>query len=85
MNTIKKTTTYTKTMYEMAKDIAKSLGLTFHEYIRHLIALNIQMQKVPVERMDDATAKEIVQGMKDFKEGKYVTLRSEKDVEKLFD
>ena len=85
-HSIKKTTTYTQVMYQKADTKAKNLGLTFHEYIKHLIANSIAKDKKLVEYTDDKLAKEILDAKKEHKNGKYDAIRHDhsEDFNKLF-
>jgi len=79
LKTIKKTTTYTMAMYGKARVKAEYLGLTFHEYLKHLVANDIQKLDIPVYRVDDETAKDILKSYQEYKEGKYKTIDTSKE------
>ena len=74
LRTIKKTTTYTEAMYQKAKAKADYLGLTFHEYLKHLVAQDIQNLDIPIYKVDDETAKDVLKSYQEHKEGKYETI-----------
>jgi len=87
LKTIKKTTTYTATMYQKAKVSADYLGLTFHEYIKHLIAQDIQNFDVPSYRLDDETARDVLRSYREYEEGKFKTIdpSKEKQINEMLD
>ena len=87
LKTIKKTTTYTVAMYDKARAKAEYLGLTFHEYLKHLVANDIQKLDVPVYRIDDETAKDILKSYREYKEGKYKTVdpSNEQQINEMLD
>jgi type 1 glutamine amidotransferase len=87
LKTIKKTTTYTMAMYNKARAKAEYLGLTFHEYLKHLVANDIQKLDIPVYRIDDETAKDILKSYQEYKEGKYKTVdpSNEQQINEMLD
>jgi hypothetical protein len=87
LKTIKKTTTYTIAMYNKARVKAEYLGLTFHEYLKHLVANDIQKLDIPVYRIDDETAKDILKSYQEYKEGKYkkVDPSNEQQINEMLD
>ena len=87
LKTIKKTTTYTETMYQKAKVAADYLGLTFHEYLKHLIAQDIQNLNIPTYRLDDETARDVLQSYREHEEGKFKTIDplKEKQINEMLD
>ena len=87
LKTIKKTTTYTVAMYDKARIKAEYLGLTFHEYLKHLVANDIQKLDIPVYRVDGETAKDILKSYQEYKEGKYKTVdpSNEQQINEMLD
>ena len=67
--TIKKTTTYTATMYQKARLAADYLGLTFHEYLKHLIAQDIRNLNIPSYKLDDEAARDVLKSYREYEEG----------------
>jgi hypothetical protein len=72
MSTIRKTTTYTSVMYKRAKKKADRLGLTFHEYLKHLIASDISGEYI--EQASPGLEKEIGKALEDVKAGRVYPL-----------
>lgn len=74
-------------MYNKAKRRADYLGITFHEYIKHLIAQDITMTQVPVVEVGDDVAEEVLKARKEYAEGKFARFdpRDKKQLESILD
>lgn len=82
MNTsIEKVTKHLVFPAELAKQIeqkASKVGFTFAEYLRH-IAVNDVEEDIPY--VDEETEKAIGESYEDYRNGRYYTIKSSKDLE----
>lgn len=81
---IQKLITFSPELYSLVVTKAKRIGVSFPEYIRVLLVNDIKEEVEAIEMVDEETEKAIGQSLKDFKEGRYTTLRSKKDIENYF-
>lgn len=70
---VKKATTYSQTMFDLATNKASNLGLSFHEYLKHLIAKDISSD-TKVSYVSNEIAKEVALSLKEHADNKYTVL-----------
>lgn len=79
IKTINKQITFSPKLYELGQTVAHELGLSFSEYVRHLLVKDVEKQNSEYMRM-----KQVVdEARKDFKDGKTMPVKSVADIEKL--
>lgn len=73
-------------MYQKARVAADYPGLTFHEYLKHLIAQDIQNLNIPSYKLDDETARDILRSYREYREGEFKTIdpSNEKQINEIF-
>lgn len=84
-NTVAKTITLTKDLYEDAEKTANQLGVSFPEYVRYLIIDDKREYLRKIEILDEETEKELGEAMEDYKKGNYAVLTSEAEIDEYFD
>lgn len=77
---IQKVITFSPQLYKLVEDKAKQIGMSFAEYIQ---ALAVKNSKEPNDYpfVDEETEKQIGQGLKDFKEGRYTEIKTKKELD----
>lgn len=73
---------FSKILALKAEGNAKEKGLTFGEYIRHLVVNDTDL---PVERLDQETEKNVIKSLNDYSKGRYNVLRNKDEIKKYFD
>lgn len=69
---IQKLVTYSPKLFELATQRAQELGLSFNEYQRYVMAKDIDERSIPM--VDEETEKRIEESLKDYAEGRYITV-----------
>ena len=77
---IQKLITFPDPLYKKVKNRADKIGMSFSEYIRMVIFLYTRADFDNYELLDEETSREVEKSMKDFKEGRYVTLEPGQDL-----
>lgn len=80
---IQKLITFSPELYSLVMSKSKRIGVSFAEYIRVLLVNDIKEEVEAIEMVDEKTEKAIGQSLKDFKEGRYTTIKTEKDLKKF--
>lgn len=73
--------TFSPALYSLAGSLARSRGLSLAEYVRYLIVREVDKVDVETIRLQEAGN----QALKEYYEGKGITLSSEEDIDKMFD
>jgi hypothetical protein len=81
---VKKNMTFPKKLVEILEKKAKKVGFSFPEYVRYVLLRSVEPEIEEVEFVDEQTEKDIGQALKEYAEGKYVTLRSHKEIHDYF-
>lgn len=65
---------------------AKKIGFSFSEYMRMLSVTHLQQPEPfeEIEMLDEETSKRVVDSIKDFKNGHFVTLKTNKEIRDYF-
>jgi hypothetical protein len=71
-------------LYELAKKRIKHYGISFSEYVRLSIIKDIEESDDYVEILDKKTSEEVEASLKDYRAGRFVTLKSNKEIEDYF-
>ena len=71
---LQKLVTVSPRLYQLGKQRADGLGLTFPEYLRHLLVTAIENETQNIPMVDQATEKRIGQSLKEYKAGKYTSI-----------
>lgn len=79
-NSVKKHIVLPYELYEMAQTKAKKFGFRLGEYVRYVIARDVE-EDIPM--VDEETEKEIGIALKEYKEGKYVTIHNRDELRKF--
>lgn len=69
--TISKLITFSPTLYKLSRQRAEALGISFQEYIRHLL---VNDTKDGLELVSSDEEAQVAQSTKDFEAGKYTRL-----------
>lgn len=69
---IQKLVTYSPKLFALATQRAQELGLSFNEYQRYVMAKDIDERSIPM--VDEETEKRIEESLRDYAEGRYVTI-----------
>ncbi len=69
--TIQKLVTFTPQLYSNAEAKAKQLGVSFAEYIRHLIINDVEEDVTTFPMVDADTNRRIGESLQAYKEGRY--------------
>lgn len=80
---VQKMVTLSPVLYKLAEKKAKSLGIHFPEYIRHLLINDVEEDLEPIETVDAETDKRIGESLKAYKEGRYTTVHTEEELDKF--
>ena len=78
---IQKLITFSPHLYTLVEKKAEKLGISFPEYIRILAVSDIKEQVEELPMVDEETEKQIAKSLQDIKEGRYTTIKNEKDLE----
>jgi archaellum component FlaC len=78
---IQKLITFSPHLYTLVEKKAEKLGISFPEYIRILAVSDIKEQVEELPMVDEETEKKIAKSLQDIKEGRYTTIKNEKDLE----
>ena len=84
-NRVQKLVTFSPQLYYNAEIKAKHLGVPFAEYLRHLIIKDVEEDITNLPMVDEETNRRIGESLKDYEEGRYVELKTDKDIEDYFD
>ena len=80
--------TFPKRLMDSVESRARSYGYSFPQYVRYVLTKDIDRKDFylgPTEDIDDEElAKSIREGLKEYEEGKTVTLRSKKEIRDYF-
>jgi hypothetical protein len=80
--------TFPKKLMDSVESRAKTFGYTFPQYVRYVLTKDIDRKDFylgPTEDIDDEElAESIREGLKEYEEGKTVTLRSKKEIRDYF-
>ncbi len=77
--------TFPDPLLKAANKKAKKIGLSFSEYMRMLVFLDNRADFEEYEILDKETSKGVEQGMKDIKEGRFVTIEPGQDIAEFLD
>ncbi|MBI4009296.1 hypothetical protein HY357_03615 [Candidatus Roizmanbacteria bacterium] len=84
VKSVPKLITFSSELYRLVLDKAKRLGLSFGEYVRVLVVNDVKKEVESIPMVDEETEKRIGESLKDYREGKYTVLKSDKDIENYF-
>ena len=80
--------TFPKKLMDAVESRAKQYGYSFPEYVRYVLTKDVDRKDFylgPTEDIDDEElAESIREGIKEYKEGKTVTLRSKREIRDYF-
>jgi hypothetical protein len=80
--------TFPKKLMDSVESRAKQYGYSFPEYVRYLLTKDVEKKDFyigPTEYIDDEElAESIREGIKEYQEGKTVTLRSKREIRAYF-
>lgn len=79
---IQKLITFSPNLYVLVEEKAEKLGVSFPEYIRMLAVSDIKEQVEQLPMVDEATEKQIAKSLRDIKEGKYTTIKTDEELGK---
>ena len=82
-NTKTKQITFSVGLLELAEKKAEKFGITFPEFVRHVIINNVA-DDLPVEYLDEKTSKEVGEALEEYKQGKGTKLKSKKEIREHF-
>lgn len=80
MDRVQKLVTFSPQLYHNAEMKSKQLGVTFAEYVRHLIINDVE-EDTNLPMVDEETNKRIGQSLKALKEGKFSVIDPSKEEE----
>lgn len=70
--------TFSPTLYQLGEALARTRGLSFSEFLRHLLVKEIEDKDPEIMRMQVVADK----SLKEYQEGKGTTLKTPEDIEK---
>lgn len=73
--------TFSKNLIKKAETRALEVGLTFNEYVRHLVVNDIEQA---IELLTEESERAVAQSLNDLSEGKYTVLNNSKEIKKHF-
>lgn len=79
---VQKIITFSTTLYYNAVQTANKKGITFQDYIRHLLVKDIEEKKEPLYVVDAKTEKEIGQALDDVAHNRGTLVRTDEELEK---
>lgn len=71
---IQKLITVSPQLYHLANLQAMRLGLSFPEYVRHLLANAVERKEEYIPMVDEETEKRIGESLKDIEKGNYIVV-----------
>ena len=80
-NRVQKLITFSPNLYALLEKKAETLGISFPEYIRLLAVSDIKEQAEGYPLVDEKTERLIAKSLQDIREGRYTTVRNEKELE----
>lgn len=85
---IQKLISFSPRLYDFARMKANRFGFTFSEYLKHLIAndvkFQVESQVEEMEMVDAETEASIARSVDDFKNGRGVLLKTDKEIDDYF-
>ena len=83
---MQKLITFPDPIYTRLLKRAKKIGFSFSEYMRMMSVEHLQQPEPfeEIEILDKATSKRVAESMEDYKNGRFVTLSSRKEIEDHF-
>lgn len=82
---VQKIITFSPTLYQYGLKMANRKGVSFQDYMRHLLLKDIDEKDEPLYMVDEETEKGIGQSLKDYEEGHYVTAHTREDLDRILD
>jgi predicted CopG family antitoxin len=83
---MQKLITFPDPIYKRLLKRAKKIGFSFSEYMRMMSVEHLQQPEPfeEIEILDEETSKRVAESMEDFKNGRFVTLSSRKEIDDHF-
>lgn len=78
---VQKLITFSPQLYQVVMAKAKQVGLSFGEYIRHLVVIDVKEDMENLPMMDKATDKLIGESLEALREGKYMDVDASNEVQ----
>lgn len=82
---MKTTISLSPQLYHQLMAKARDFGMSVTEYIKNLVVTDVKEKKKQLPMVDEETNKRIGKSLKAIKEGKYIILKSEEEIDKYFD
>jgi len=81
---VQKLITFSPQLYQLVLNKAKRLGLSFAEFLR-LVAVNeVKKEVEEIPMVDEETEKRIGESLKAYKEGRFKSLKTNKEIDDYF-
>ena len=81
---VQKLITFSPQLYQLVLNKAKRLGLSFAEFLR-LVAVNeVKKEVEEIPMVDEETEKRIGESLKAYKEGRFKSLKKNKEIDDYF-
>lgn len=82
-HSVQKIITFSETLYANGLNSARAKGITFQEYIRHLLVRDLENSQLPLQTLDEATEKRVGKALQDYKQGRYSVVNNTKELHQL--